>query len=174
MPKRPFGFRNALVQNVMPGNTIVLNRAACALLQGVMAETDRAILDRVVVHDWWIYQILTGCEARLIFDAEPGLLYRQHSGNQIGANEGVRAVLNRLGFMLKGGLADWNARNLAALHAASARFTPENQRILREFMQARAADSRLERWRILRQAGLYRQGSLSSAALHFAALMRLL
>ncbi|MGL4321588.1 MAG: glycosyltransferase [Paracoccaceae bacterium] len=173
-PKRPFGFRNALVQNVMPGNTIVLNRAARALLQGIIAQTDQAILDRVVVHDWWVYQMLSGCDARLIFDAEPGLLYRQHGGNQIGANDGLRAKLYRIGFLLRGGLAGWNARNLAALNAAATRFTPENQQILREFNQACNAKGRFERLRAVGRAGLYRQGRLSSAVLHVAALMRLL
>jgi hypothetical protein len=127
-----------------------------------------------VVHDWWVYQMLSGCDARLIFDDEPGLLYRQHAGNQIGANEGWRAKLYRIGFMLQGGLADWNARNRAALNAASTWFTAENQRVLKEFTVACTAESRLERLRALRRAGLYRQGLLSSAALSFAAFMRLL
>lgn len=173
-PKRPLGFRNALVQNVMPGNTIVVNKAARALLQGIIAQTDPAILDRVVVHDWWVYQMLCGCGARLIFDAEPGLLYRQHDGNQIGANDGLRAKLYRIGFLLRGGLAGWNARNLAALNAAASQFTPENQLILQDFNLACTAKGGMERLRAVWRAGLYRQGRLSSAALHFAALMRLL
>src|SRR5699024_3540130 len=52
-------FRHALVQNLVQGNTAVLNPAAAALArqaaQGAGAG-DRA--RPVVMHDWWLYQLV--------------------------------------------------------------------------------------------------------------------
>lgn len=171
-PRKAFGFRNALVQNVMAGNTIVMNAAARDLLQNIIAQTDAAVCAQVVVHDWWVYQMLSGCGAQLIWDQEPSLLYRQHSGNQIGANDGLRAQMVRLGLMLRGGYADWNRRNLLALQAALPQFTEENQRVLAEFVRVRSTSGALARLRMLRRAGLYRQGALGQASLYLTALIK--
>jgi glycosyltransferase involved in cell wall biosynthesis len=170
-PRKAFGFRNALVQNVMPGNTIVMNTAARDLLQNIIAETGADVLARVVVHDWWIYQMLSGCGAQLIWDDEPGLFYRQHSGNQIGANDGLRAQMVRLGLMLRGGYADWNRRNLLALKDATPWFTAENQCLLAAFEELRGTKGALARLRLLRRAGLYRQGAMGQASLYLTALI---
>lgn len=170
--RKACGFRNALVQNVMPGNTIVMNAAARGLLQNILAQTDAAVRAQVVVHDWWVYQTLSGCGALLIWDEEPGLLYRQHIGNQIGANAGLRAQLHRFGVMLRGGYVDWNRRNLMALNAAKPWFTAENQALLQEFVVAHGADTGLARMRALRRAGLYRQGWLGQMSLYVAALIK--
>lgn len=170
--RKAFGFRNALVQNVMAGNTIVMNAAARSLLQKILAQTDASVRAQVVVHDWWVYQMLSGCGALLIWDEEPGLLYRQHAGNQIGANVGLSAQLHRLGLMLRGGYADWNRRNLMALNAAKPWFTAENQALLEEFVLAQRTKGGLMRLRALRRAGLYRQGWLGQISLYAAALLK--
>lgn len=166
---RPLGFRNALVQNVVAGNTIMVNAAALAVLQAAYADLNGA--ETVLVHDWWVYQILSGVGATFISDDMPGLLYRQHGGNQIGANDGLRAQIMRLGMMMRGTYAEWNERNLAAIRPALHRFTLENQQVFHTFERARQA----KRWRTrvsgLRASQVYRQGRLSHLALYFAALI---
>ncbi|MFN7225381.1 MAG: glycosyltransferase, partial [Paracoccaceae bacterium] len=97
LPRRAPAFRHALVQNFAGGNTMMLNRAGADLARVAAAEAGR-----VVVHDWWLYQIIAGVGGTVMFDPEPLLLYRQHAGNQIGANSGVEAKIRRLRWMLRG------------------------------------------------------------------------
>lgn len=102
---------------------MMLNRAAIDLLRASAAEAGR-----VVVHDWWIYQILSGVGGTVIFDEVPLLLYRQHGGNQIGANAGVSAKLRRFRWMLAGRFRRWNAINLSASWSSAHRSPPRNGR----------------------------------------------
>ena len=70
--RRPASFRHALVQNIAGGNTMMLNRAALDLARKASFETRH-----IVMHDWWLYQIITGVGGEIIFDDQPFLLYRQ-------------------------------------------------------------------------------------------------
>lgn len=165
LPRREPAFRHALVQNFAGGNTMMLNPAGAALARAAAAEAVR-----VVVHDWWLYQLVAGAGGRVAFDPEPLLLYRQHCGNQIGANSGVEAKMRRLRWMLRGRFRRWNAINLAALRASAHRFTPENRALLEDFARLQRADL-LQRLRILRRLGLYRQGLEGTLSLWLAALL---
>lgn len=164
-PRRLPSFRHALVQNFAGGNTMMLNRAGVDLLRGAAAEAGR-----VVVHDWWVYQIVAGSGGVVLFDSAPLLLYRQHAGNQIGANTGVEAKIKRLRWMLRGRFRRWNAINLAALRASAHRFTPENRAMLEDFARLQRAGL-LERLRVLRRLGLYRQGIEGMLSLWMAAVL---
>lgn len=166
---RPLGFRNALVQNVIAGNTIMVNAAALAVLQKAYASLDSA--EPVLLHDWWVYQILSGTGATFISDDEPSLLYRQHSGNQIGANDGVRAQFARIAMVTRGTYGEWYARNLVAIRPALPQFTPENVHVFNAFEQARYAKSWWRRVTKLRGSCVYRQGCLSNLALYFSAII---
>jgi len=156
---RPPSFRNALVQNVASGNTILLNPAATRLV----AEAAQQV-ERVVVHDWWVYQLITGAGGRVVHDDTPTLLYRQHDVNQIGSNDTRLARLRRIRQLLEGHFRDWNAVNIAALSRLEEYLTPENREILAEFSAMRRGPmpGRLRRlWRL----GLYRQSRISTFAL---------
>jgi len=74
-PRGP-SFENSLVQNIAPGCTMVLNRAA-------LAELLRGFPEAATLHDWWIYQVIAGM-GRVVYDDESRILYRQHSGNVVG------------------------------------------------------------------------------------------
>ncbi len=165
VPRRELGLRHALVQNFAGGNTMMLNRAAIDLARDAAAEAGR-----VVVHDWWLYQLIAGVGGTVIYDPEPGLLYRQHASNQIGANCGLRAKAKRLHWMLKGRFRRWNAINLAALRASSHRITPENRVLLKGFEQLQRAGL-WDRLSTLRQLGLYRQGLEGTLSLWLAAIL---
>lgn len=163
LPRKPPGFRNALVQNIAAGNTIMLNRAALDI-----ARTAAAVTGEVAVHDWWVYQLMTGAGAEVIFDPEPVLLYRQHAGNLIGANRGGLASLRRLAHLFTGTFSRWNDINIAALEQSAQHLTPENLGLLRQF--ARGRSRRLAgRTAMLRSTGVYRQGMLGQASLWLAA-----
>ncbi|MFN4158590.1 MAG: glycosyltransferase [Gemmobacter sp.] len=163
---RPPSFRNALVQNIAAGNTQLLTPPAAALLRDAARRTGR-----VVVHDWWAYQVVTGAGGRVVHDDMPTILYRQHGGNQIGANDGWRARLRRLGQVVDGTFRDWNEVNAAALMAVRDRLAPEARAVLDGWQAMRATRGMpLRLWRLWR-LGLYRQTRASSAALWLAAVL---
>ncbi len=161
---RPPSFANALVQNIVAGNTILLNPEAAELLRVAAGEAGQ-----VVVHDWWAYQILTGAGGSVVHDDRPSLYYRQHGGNVIGANAGLRARLRRLRQVFDGTYAAWNRANLAALAASAARLTPQTRALLAGFAAAREMRGPLARLAALRRLGLYRQTMAQDALLWLAA-----
>lgn len=163
-PRAP-GFSNALVQNIAAGNTILLNPAASALVLRAAGQ-----VDAVVVHDWWAYQLVTGAGGVVVHDDTPGLLYRQHAVNQIGANDTTWARVRRIGQLLRGDFRDWNRINITALRATQDALTDENRRLLDDF--ARLPDLALiRRLALLRRMRLYRQTTISTAALWLAAVL---
>ena len=72
------GFPASLTQNVAAGCTILLNRAATALVAASHPPAE-------TVHDWWSYILVSAAGGRVVADPEPTILYRQHSANTIGA-----------------------------------------------------------------------------------------
>ncbi len=159
---RPPSFRNALVQSIAGGNTMVMNRAALDLVR--VAATYRG---PVPAHDWWCYQIVTGAGGVVIYDPEPQVLYRQHATNAVGANAGTLARLKRLAALSKGQLSRWSEDNLAALGAVAPLLTAENRKTLQAFRDLRAFDTP-RRLRKLGQVGLHRQTRSGTAALWMA------
>ncbi len=162
---RPPGFRHALVQNVAAGNTILANPAAARLLVAAARRTEK-----VIAHDWWAYQIVTGAGGRLIFDDRPTLLYRQHGRNAIGANDGIRAKARRLGMLVDGTMTRWTDVNLEALEAFASALLPEERAAVAEFAALRRDRNPLRRLRRARALGLYRQTRSSTLALWLAVL----
>ena len=162
---RPPGFRNALLQNIASGNTILLNRAAARLAR--TAAPAVAGVEGLPVHDWWLYQLISGAGGTVIYDATPTLYYRQHGRNQIGANRGLHAGMSRFRILLGGRLQRWNTANIAALRAAPALLTPENRALSEAFaaLRERALWPRLRGFARLR---LYRQSPVAQAAIWLA------
>ncbi|MGQ0609610.1 MAG: glycosyltransferase family 2 protein [Paracoccaceae bacterium] len=167
---RPFGFANALVQNVAAGNTILLNRAATDLARAAIRRMPAAVAEGIVLHDWWLYQLVTGAGGMVLHDGEPVLLYRQHGQNLIGGNQGTLAKLRRLGMVLTGTFRDWNGRNIAALSAAGDLLSPHARTQLAGFAALRQAGL-AGRLRGLARSGLYRQTRAGQAALWVSALL---
>ncbi len=162
--RRPPSFRNALVQNLGGGNTMVFNRAAKTLLEAAGAQN-------VVLHDWWLYQLVAAAGGAVFYDPQPMLRYRQHPDNLIGSNQGGQARLLRIRMMLGGRFRDWNAINVAALRRVPTHLiTPANRQVLDLFATARTA--RLpERLACLWRSGVHRQTLLGNLGLLAAAML---
>jgi glycosyltransferase involved in cell wall biosynthesis len=163
---RPPSFRNALVQNIGGGNTIVLNRAAFRMLAAASTR-----VEGVVSHDWWMYQLVSGSGGTVIYDREPGLLYRQHDGNAVGANGTARTAAQRFLRVMQGRFRDWNDQNIAALSATEDLLTEENRELLDAFRRARRAPLP-ERVTLMRSLGVHRQTTRDNLALWFAVATR--
>lgn len=158
---RYFTFRNALVQNVVAGNTIVLNPAAHALVA-------RAGAVAVPYHDWWIYLLVTGAGGQVIYDPEPVMDYRQHAGNVQGENRSASAVLRRGGGFLNGTWRSWFEANMAALEKVAPLLNDETSAALARWQARRGP---LARTRGYLGLGAYRQRPHETAALYVGSLI---
>lgn len=156
-PARGASFGNALLQNIGPGNTMVLNRAAVE-----RASSASQLAVDVIAHDWWCYQLLAASGAQVVFDDTPTILYRQHDQNHFGTSRAMRGRLRRLATILCGGFRGWTDANIAALSPMRADFSAENRKIFDTFVAARQARL-FQRLRLFRQSGAHRQGRLENA-----------
>ena len=59
-------------------------------------QSNNSPANNVVMHDWLTYAICRSHKRRWVIDPVPSLMYRQHANNVIGANSGIKAVVNRL------------------------------------------------------------------------------
>lgn len=158
-------FRNALVQNIGGGNTMVFNRAARQLL----IEAGQV---EVVSHDWWTYQLITACGGIVHYDPKPVLRYRQHNRNEIGSQVKWMARSRRLRMLLSGRFKTWNDSNIRALKSIEPILDPKSRDTLERFCRARRDARLLSRLRHLRRSGVYRQTLLSNLSLIAAVLLR--
>ncbi|KGJ05669.1 hypothetical protein IT41_05545 [Paracoccus halophilus] len=164
VPRYPPSFRHSLMQNLVQGNTVLMNPAACDLVAAANAEAGP-----VVMHDWWIYQLVSGAGGQIVYDAEPSVLYRQHGGNLVGANDRFAARLAALRRIWDGTYRDWSRRNLAALRASADRLTAENRALLEDF--ARLHGPLLQRVAAMRRGRFHRHRPLSQVTLWLAVLL---
>jgi len=166
-PRRrtPPGFRNALVQNLAPGHTMVLNPAGISAARDFMPRTEC-----ITVHDWWLYQLVAALGGDVVYDNVPGVLYRQHGANQIGNARGLRLWRQRWRRLWNDDLSGWSARTIAGLEPAGAAMPPENRQILAAFttLHSGPLPSRLG---ALRRAGLYHETRAGQFGLWLAALL---
>lgn len=162
--RRKPGFANALVQNIAGGNTMVFNRPALKLLR-------EAGQVGVASHDWWVYLLLSGAGAKIHYDPRPGLSYRQHERNMIGASTGLASRVRRYLGAFCGRNRHWNERNLHALQANSRLLTPASARRLQLFGQVRTGSLPM-RWRALRTGGFYAQTVSGNIGLYIATLLK--
>ena len=151
-------FRSALVQSIAGGNTMVFNQKARELLAFCGADLD------VPSHDWWLYQVVSGCGGAVHYDAYPSVRYRQHAHNIIGSNTGWIARMRRLHMLQQGRFRHWQDLNVAALTRLWPHMCPENQRVFGLFCKARKQPF-LERATILAETGVYRQTLLGNIGL---------
>ncbi len=163
--KKPPSFRNALVQSIAGGNTMVFNRAARELLKRV---TD----GNVVIHDWVTYIVVSAVGGTIFYDRKPSVRYRQHADNLVGANLSFRARARRVKMLLEGQWQEWNSIHLKELERLLPDITDENRKVLKSFVQMREADGLVERCWHLRKSGVYRQTLLGELGLLFAAIFR--
>lgn len=165
LPLREPAFRNALVQSLAGGNTMVLNRSARALVARASARS------RFVSHDWWSYQMVTGAGGVVHYDTEPLVRYRQHEANQIGANSTWGARIIRLRRLFAGQFYVWTDVNMAALDANRDLLTDDSLAVIDAFRKVREG-SVVNRFRQLRRSGVYRQSIYGNLGLYLAVALR--
>jgi len=78
-----------------PGCSFLMTPWLVAELRKEIQSTSSPAKD-VVMHDWLTYAICRSYNRRWVIDPLPSLMYRQHANNVIGANSGIKAIVNRL------------------------------------------------------------------------------
>lgn len=159
---RTISFRNALVQNIASGNTMVFNESARDLLSGF------ALVD-APFHDWLLYLVVTGCGGRVLFDHVPQVDYRQHGGNAMGPWGGAAAHWQRLKIVAGGTYGDWMEANLAALQGIEHRLSDETRELM-EQLKSKRKSSGFARVMQLRRVGVYHQSPVATLLLMAAAI----
>jgi glycosyltransferase involved in cell wall biosynthesis len=161
----PPDFRNALVQSIAGGNTMVFNASAKRLLEQIGPVA-------AVSHDWWMYQVLSLVGGIIHYDPKPTIKYRQHEANLVGSNRGARARIERVRMMLDGRFGRWNDLNLAALEAVPSSFvSPTNRLVIEQFSEARSGPL-TRRCLCLLRSRVYRQTLLGNLGLMAATILR--
>jgi len=163
-PRQP-SFRNALVQSIAGGNTMLLNRKARDLLAKASAGTD------FISHDWWAYLIVAAGGGKIRYEPRPLVRYRQHRTNLVGANVSWRARLSRIGRLRSGQFVAWTDANLRGLALNRDLLTSDAQHCLSLFAGARESGV-FKRFSLLRKCGVYRQTVLGTLGLYLAVLRR--
>jgi glycosyltransferase involved in cell wall biosynthesis len=158
---KPPAFKNALIENICSGNTMVFNDAARKLLLA----SDESV--PVIAHDWWTYLVISGCGGRIFYDSRALVCHRLHRGNTIGPNGRVTGIKRSLGRQIKafskglrtlanGEYAAWMDANLLGLQRIRHLLSPENQLVLQEFAAFRK-EPMFRRVAGLMRSGVYRQ-----------------
>jgi glycosyltransferase involved in cell wall biosynthesis len=161
--RRP-SFRNAVIQSIGGGNTMVFNRAARDLL----AKAPNA---NPVSHDWWTYQVVTAVGGTCHYDPVPAVAYRQHAANTMGANVGWMARILRAKMVVQGRFSEWTLQNLEALQFIEPLMTEKSRATLRD-IEGMRSPSLISRLRHLWQSGVYRQTVYGSIGLVGAVIFR--
>jgi len=148
VPRRSPDIRNALVENIAGGNTMVFNAAARALL--VKAGEDVG----VHAHDWWTYLVVLAGNGQVHFDPQPTLKYRIHDRNLIG---GVRSsLIMRARAAVGGRFKKWIDANMDALARIEGALPERNRRLLEQFREARERGGLAGGLAVMR-CGIFRQ-----------------
>jgi glycosyltransferase involved in cell wall biosynthesis len=150
--KRLPSFKNALVQSLMGGNTMVFNYAAAKLIA-----PDSSQLPNASMHDWWAYQIVSGAGGVVIYDETPFIGYRQHSNNVLGANAGFVSRVRRFIRLMRGEYKRVNYINMSALQSRKHLLSLENQQALNYYLLASNSNQLKIKFKYMKLSEVYRQ-----------------
>ncbi len=121
LPVRGISYYNAMIQNVLPGHTQVINKA---LLEIVL---DKGCTD-VHVIDWWYY-LAASAVGEILFYPEFTVLHRQHGDNAVGVEKNpVKNLVKRLKY-IKDGRGNAFSKQLNSFYTRYDDMMPEEFRI---------------------------------------------
>jgi glycosyltransferase involved in cell wall biosynthesis len=165
--ERAASFGNALVQNIASGNSMVMSHAVWMAQKMIKPEHS-------VWHDWTTYIVTTAMGGLVYFDNEPCLLYRQHTRNVIGANNGWPAQIKRLRPLFSGRFRLWTDANLAAVRDLGALPCPNAASLHYQFVTIRATPCPWDRLITWKNTSIRRQSMLSNLTLAVGLLLSLI
>lgn len=161
---KPPSFKNALIQNIASGNTMVMNKAGWEKLHSLKS------IDGIVAHDWLAYLVITGCGGEVIYDKIPTVRYRQHKKNLIGQKSAILTTLIRFKVIINNEFKKMSDRTINLLLNNKHVLTDENLRILLTYSKARQQNF-LMRLFLVFKSGVYRQTILGSLGFALASVL---
>ena len=163
-PKGPLVFNAALVENVLSGNTMVMNKALIDILKLMH-------VSNAVWHDWSAYLVATACQGALHYDEAPCVLYRQHDKNVIGVRTGFVQQCFRARAVLQGRYKAWAEVNLLGLKDIEASLSAQSAQLLHLYERVRLEKSAMRRLLMLRHLSIRRQNPLLQFFLYLGLLL---
>ena len=130
-----FDYRSILMQNVVTGGAMAVNRALARL--GERGATP----DGVIMHDWWMAAVAARF-GQIVYIDEPLGFYRQHGGNAVGAKgvDSAAYILGRLSRLgeVRAAILRKKAQARAFEACYRERLNPEDFAFLRRFARPRS------------------------------------
>lgn len=154
-------FKNAIIQSIAGGNTMVFNHAAKKILE-------RAGNVDIISHDWWTYIVITACGGIVNYDQYPTVKYRQHTSNLVGTNLGFKQKIKRFSQLLNGEFSEWTKKNIYSLRHIEHDISHENINTLIAFNSLKEKKL-ISRIIYLSKKPFYRQTLLSNLIIYVAA-----
>ena len=142
-----------LVQNVVTGCTVMINRSLARLACRPVEEGD------MLMHDWWL-ALIAAAMGRAVFLDRATIDYRQHGGNVVGAKDPRSAgyVLQKLkGGTVRRSLSDTARQAGAFLACYEQELTPDQRALLADYAAA-PQRGKLARLALYRRRGLWKYG----------------
>jgi rhamnosyltransferase len=84
-----------------PGCTYFISKKLALEIQAFIIHNEKK-MQKIAMHDWFLYAFARTKKYHWVIDHHPSLLYRQHSRNEVGANLGLRAFVTRAIKVLNG------------------------------------------------------------------------
>lgn len=163
-PKKELSFKNALIENIASGNTMIINKLSHDLLLKCSDDIS------VYAHDWWLYILISGVGGQVYYDWRPLIRYRQHSHNIVGTNLSFGSKLKRLSQFLTGEFSSWSKLNTGSIEKIYPLLTEKNREIFDLFSQAQSSKG-LKASQLLRASGVHRQSAIENIVLYAGAIL---
>lgn len=162
---RPATFKNALIQSIAGGNTMLFNAQARQLLAQIKTSQE------IIFHDWLTYLLVSGCGGHVHYSDQPLVSYRQHNDNLIGSGKGVARRVLQTCKAIFGSLAQWHDQVIKNLDPLKDQLTPENLIIFEKFKENRQSNL-TQRLSLAFYTGLYRQTAAGQISFIIATILK--
>ena len=99
---QPMKRADYIFESAGPGNTFVFSVGAAIIIRNFLSSIPETSLNRIALHDWFIYSYCRSKKIPWKIDRFGGVFYRQHEGNVLGASSGINAMRKRISYMASG------------------------------------------------------------------------
>jgi glycosyltransferase involved in cell wall biosynthesis len=161
-------FKNSLVESAGGGNTMVINRDCLKLIKKSIEFIDDNL---IVSHDWWMYQVISGCNGHIFYDSIPNVLYRQHDTNIQGSKIKFLDKLHRIKRLSRGDLTQMLNQQLYALSKIDF-LDPKNKILLNQFLEKRSSVNSIKYTRFLIKNSIFRSSWIENVVFLFASFFK--
>lgn len=158
-------FKNALVQSIAGGNTMLFNKSAAKI---ILRTND---FQNLVAHDWWLYILVSAYEGVIFYDKIPTVDYRQHNNALVGENRSILAKVKRIRNLLNGRFKSWTDYNLKMLNPLYDDFSSSSKQAF-DFFKLIKCSSFIKRIYFFYKSGIRRQTLTSNIALFLAVIIK--